>query len=216
MQAHGALARGIYAITPDVRDFGYVLSVCEGLLAEGLSALQYRNKGSQPLGVRRQHLRLLKLACERFGTPLIVNDDLSLALEFDCGLHLGAQDGDLSSARHRLSSSLVLGASCYDQQSLAVRAAEYGASYVAHGAFFPSRTKPHAAVAGMDLLGAELPAGIFKVAIGGIRPCHVPTLVSAGADLVAVVDGLFGAPDPVVALRSYRTAFFSSQGTYSQ
>lgn len=215
MQAHCALAKGIYAITPDGRDFGYVLSVCEGLLAEGLSALQYRNKSSQPVSVRRQHLRLLKDACEQSGTPLIVNDDLALATEFDCGLHLGAQDGDITAARQRLRVNAVLGASCYDQPSLALRAVADGASYVAHGAFYRSRTKPSAAVAGMDLLAAKLPPGVAKVAIGGIQPCHVSTLVSAGADLVAVVDGLFGAPDPVVALRSYRTAFFSSIGPLS-
>ena len=214
MQAPGALARGIYAITPDGHDFGHVLAVCEDLLAEGLSALQYRNKSSQPVETRRKHLRSLKRVCERFGTPLVVNDDLALAIEFDCGLHLGAHDGDIAVARQRLGDAAVLGASCYDQSSFAVRAAANGSSYVAHGAFFPSRTKPNAAVARLDLLSAELPSNIVKVAIGGIQPCHVPTLVSAGADLVAVIDGLFGAPDPVTALRSYRTAFFSSKGPH--
>ena len=214
MQAPGFLARGIYAITPDWHDFGHVLAVCEGLLVEGLSALQYRNKGTQSLVTRRQHLRSLKLACERCRTPLIVNDDLSLAMEFDCGLHLGMHDGDVAVARRQLGSKAVLGASCYDQPSLALRAAADGATYVAHGAFFPSRTKPNAAVAQLELLSAELPADVMKVAIGGIQPFHVPTLVSAGAELVAVIDGLFSAPDPVMALRSYRTAFFSSKGPH--
>ncbi|RBD07534.1 thiamine phosphate synthase, partial [Xanthomonas oryzae pv. oryzae] len=46
-----------------------------------------------------------------------------------------------------------------------------------------------------------------RVAIGGIAPAQVPALVTAGADLIAVVSGVYAAPDPVAAVQAYRAGF---------
>ena len=99
------------------------------------------------------------------------------------------------------------GASCYDDLGRARVAAAAGASYLAFGALFPSPTKPGARRADPGLLGDARPLGLPLVAIGGITPENAGVAVAAGADLVAVIGGVFDAPDPVAAARALRACF---------
>jgi glutamate-1-semialdehyde 2,1-aminomutase len=85
--------------------------------------------------------------------------------------------------------------------------ASEGAGYLAFGAFFPSPTKPHARRASLDLLRDSADLGLPRVAIGGITPDNAPSLVAAGADLLAVISGVFDAADPVAAARAYHSCF---------
>lgn len=198
--------RGVYLITPDEADTGRLLARLQPLLAEGPALLQYRNKAAGPDLRRRQALALAE-ACTLAGVPLVVNDDWRLAMEVGAlGAHLGEDDGDLRLAR-REAPGLWLGASCYDQLERARRAVAAGADYVAFGAFFPSGTKPGARRASPGLLRDSAALGCTRVAIGGITPDNAAGLVAAGADLLAVIGGVFDASDPVAALRALSRAF---------
>jgi len=191
--------RGLYAITPPD------LSAVEAALASGaLCALQYRAKESDARA-RRRDAEALLARCRAYGVPLIVNDDLELALAIGAeGVHLGRDDGDLAAARARLPGRL-LGASCYDRAELAERAVAAGADYVAFGSMFPSPTKPGAVRAPLALFGR--PLGVPKVAIGGITLENAPQVIAAGADCVAVITDLFGAPDVGARARQYGRLF---------
>jgi thiamine-phosphate pyrophosphorylase len=191
--------RGLYAITPPE------LSRVEDALASGaLCALQYRAKSADPAQRRRDAGRLARL-CRAHGVPLIVNDDVALALEVDAaGVHLGREDGDLAAARAQLPGRL-LGASCYDRPELARRAIAAGADYVAFGSVFASATKPAADRAPLALFALEL--GVPKVAIGGITLENAPQVLAAGADCVAVITDLFDAPDVAARARAYGRLF---------
>ena len=71
-----------------------------------------------------------------------------------------------------------------------------GANYVAFGRFFPSQTKPHAPQADITTLHqAKQILQIPLVAIGGINQTNAPGLVQAGADSLAVIQGVFAQPD---------------------
>ncbi|GAB3341829.1 thiamine phosphate synthase [Marilutibacter aestuarii] len=200
-------ARGLYAITPDETDTGRLVSRVRDVLDAGAAWLQYRNKAASARDRRAQALALLPLCRER-GVPLIVNDDWRLAAGIGAdGVHLGEDDGNVAAARAALPAGALVGASCYDDVALARRAVEAGASYVAFGAFFPSPTKPGARRASPGLLAAAASLGVPRVAIGGITPDNAPSLVEAGADLLAVISGVFDAPDPAMAARAYRACF---------
>jgi len=191
--------RGLYAITPD--DIGRVAAA---VASGALCALQYRSKFADAAR-RRTEAQALALLCRRHGVPLIINDDLELALEVGAeGLHLGIEDGDLAAARARLPGR-ILGASCYDRLELARRAVAAGADYVAFGSVFASPTKPGAVRAPLALFGHDL--GVPKVAIGGITAENAPQLVAAGADAVAVLSDLFDAPDVAARAREYANVF---------
>jgi thiamine-phosphate pyrophosphorylase len=191
--------RGLYAITPE--DIG---RVADAVASGALCALQYRNKFA-PAARRIGEARALAQLCRRHGVPLIINDDLELALEVGAeGLHLGIEDGDLAAARARLPGR-ILGASCYDRLDLARHAVAAGADYVAFGSVFASPTTPGAVRAPLAMFGHDL--GVPKVAIGGITAENAPQLVAAGADAVAVLFDLFDAPDVAARAREYAKVF---------
>lgn len=198
--------RGIYLITPDEADTARLLARLEPLLALRPALLQYRNKPAGP-ALRASQAHALQARCLAHGVPLVVNDDWRLALEAGAaGAHLGEDDGALAEARAR-APGLWLGASCYNQFDRARAAVAAGADYVAFGAFFPSGTKPLARRADPGLLREARALGRPMVAIGGITPDNAAGLVAAGADLLAVIGGVFDAPDPAAALRSLQHLF---------
>ena len=199
--------RGLYLLTPDDPDTDRFLARVLPVLADGPVLLQYRNKAADP-GERRRQVEALLPACRALGLPLLVNDDWRLAAELGAdGAHLGEHDGGIAEARAALGPGILLGASCYDQPGLARRAAAAGASYVAFGAFFASGTKPLARRADLSLLADSAGLGLPRVAIGGVTPDNARSLVAAGADLVAVIGGVFDAPDPAAAVRAYGRCF---------
>lgn len=202
--------RGLYAITPDEADTPRLLERVRTVLESGAAALQYRNKSADPALRNAQAVALLPL-CAAHRVPLIINDDWRLAARVGAdGAHLGDEDGEVAEARAALGPTAIIGVSCYDDASRAHRGAAQGASYIAFGAFHPSPTKPHARRAGPSLLAATAGLGLPRVAIGGITPENARPIVAAGADLIAVISGVFDAPDPAAAVRAYLAAFEDS------
>ncbi len=202
-----ATPRGVYLITPDEPDTARLLRRVAPLLEAGVAWLQYRNKTASP-ALRHEQATALQALCTAARVPLLVNDDAGLAAKTGAaGAHLGEDDGALAAARALLGPRAILGASCYDRLDLARGAVAAGASYVAFGAFFPTTTKVVTRRATPDLLRAAVSLPVPKVAIGGITPANGAALVEAGADLLAVVGGVFDAADPVAAVQAYRRCF---------
>ena len=203
---------GLYAITPDSADSEALLARARAALEHtrlgGWAALQYRNKAAGA-AQRAAEARALRELCSARGVPLIINDDLELALAIRAdGLHLGRDDGGIAAARARLGGRL-LGASCYDRIDLARAAVDAGADYVAFGSVYPSATKPDAVRAPLDLFRAARALGVPLVAIGGITLDNAAELIGAGADCVAVISDLFDAPDIAARARAYASLFTS-------
>ena len=200
------IPRGLYLITPDEPDDARLLARVIPLLPH-VACLQYRNKPGAT-ALRQRQVRALRLACRDAHVPFIVNDDAQLAAEVGAdGVHLGEHDGAIAAARGLLGNQAIIGVSCYDDASLARHAAASGADYLAFGAFFPSTTKPDARHAAIALLHETRALGLPQVAIGGITPDNAHNLIAAGADLVAVISGVFDAPDPLAATRAYAALF---------
>lgn len=200
--------RGLYAVTPDERDTALLAAKVRAAIAGGANLVQYRNKAVASAKRREQASALLKI-CRMSGVPLIINDDLRLALDIDAdGVHLGRDDGVLEIAREQLAAHKILGASCYDRLPLALAAQRSGASYVAFGSFFPSKVKPAAVAAPLQLLrDAKASLAIPVLAIGGITPVNAPQLLAAGADGIAVISALFSAGDAEAAARQFVRLF---------
>jgi len=189
--------RGLYAITPESAD---AVDKTRRALEGGIALLQYRRK-RRDLGEAREIAALAR----RHQVPLIVNDDVELALELDAhGAHLGRDDGELAAARRRLGDR-ILGASCYNDAELARRAIGAGADYVAFGSVFASPTKPAAVRAPLSLFALKLEVPLC--AIGGITLQNAPRVIEAGADLLAVLSDLFDAPDVAARAAQYRKLF---------
>lgn len=204
--------RGLYAITPEGLSPEVLVARAERALLGGARLLQYRSKDADPQR-RAATARQLATLCRRLGATFIVNDDVDLALAVDAdGAHLGREDGDLDAARARLRGKL-LGVSCYDRIELARTAVAAGADYVAFGSVFASPTKPAAVRAPLSLFTQARTLGIPLCAIGGITIANAPTLIRAGADLLAVVSDLFDADDIAARAGAYVQLFDSESVT---
>ena len=200
------LRTGLYLITPDDPDPRRMLARVQPLLSFA-SCLQLRNQVMTDATLREAGT-LLRDACKEAGVPLIINDDAALTLELGAdGVHLGEHDGGIASARRLLGGDVIIGASCYDDIERARTLVAQGADYIAFGAFFPSPTKPHARRAGPGLLRDSAGLGVPRVVIGGITPENAGPLIDEGADFIAVISGVFDAPDPIAAARSYCSLF---------
>lgn len=200
--------RGLYVVTPDQVDTGALLTAVARVLPARPALVQYRSKLSDPALRRTQATGLLTL-CRQAGIPLVINDDLALALEIRAdGAHLGRDDGDLAAARRALGATRILGASCYGEWWRAAAAAAAGVDYIAFGAMFPSSTKPLAPLAPLEMLTrAKRELGVPVAAIGGITLDNVPSLIAAGTDLPAVISDVFSAPDPAARAAAYAGLF---------
>lgn len=200
--------RGLYAITPGLVATEALLDAVEAAIGGGAVWIQYRNKTTAFEDRKRQAQALCQL-CHRYRVPLIVNDDPRLAWDIGAdGVHLGQDDSPYEEARALLGPQAILGVSCYNSLDRAVSAQRIGADYVAFGRFFPSKTKPEAKQAPLALLHeARRQLSIPIVAIGGITPENGGALIEAGADLLAVIEGVFGQPDLEVAARRYTELF---------
>ncbi|MCP3751751.1 thiamine phosphate synthase [Pseudomonas sp. SBB6] len=204
--------RGLYAITDSQLLAGKFLPYVEAALDGGVTLLQYRDK-SQDASRRLREAESLAELCARYKTQLIINDDAELAARLGVGVHLGQTDGPLTPARTLLGRNAIIGSTCHAQLELAEQAAREGASYVAFGRFFNSVTKPGAPAADTALL--EHARNRIKLpicAIGGITLDNAAPLVAHGADLLAVIHGLFGADSTQEVTRRARAfnALFAS------
>lgn len=186
------LINGLYGITigsdPCLEDN------VKAALAGGATIIQYRDKSCSNEIKTRSALRLKELCAGK--ALFIINDDIALAKSIDAdGVHLGKNDADIKKARQLLGKKII-GVSCYNQLSLAEEAQAAGVDYVAFGRFFSSSTKPDAVQASPELLTrAKQTLSVPVVAIGGITVNNADSLIKAGADAVAVINGLFKQPE---------------------
>ncbi len=188
--------RGLYALTDTHLLQGRLLSAVTEALKGGVRILQYRDK-TRSAEQRLQEARALAALCRQYDCLFLINDDIDLAR--DCGadgVHLGQGDGDVASARARLGDQAIIGVTCHASLELALTAQAQGADYVAFGAFFASTTKPQATLAPLPLLyTAKTALQLPVVAIGGISVDNANQVITAGAEMVAVVHSLFSADD---------------------
>lgn len=199
--------KGLYAITPDPcpDDLDERL---DAALAGGARIIQLRRKSAT--GEQRlSEARALVSRCRHAGALAIVNDDAALAAASGAhGVHLGRDDGSIAAARALLGPEAIIGVSCYDQIELARQAEASGADYLAFGSFYTSSTKPQAARAPIELLRrAKRELHRPLVAIGGITPENGAALVEAGADMLAVIDALFGVADVAQRAEAFARLF---------
>ncbi|WP_020406090.1 thiamine phosphate synthase [Hahella ganghwensis] len=203
-------SHGLYVITdthllPGEKLFNGV----EKALLGGAAVVQYRNKDASH-AQRLAEATKLQTICHQYDRPLIINDDIQLAAASGAsGVHLGQSDGSLRQAREQLGNHAIIGVTCHGRLELALKAAQEGASYLAFGRFFTSKTKPNALPANLEVItNAKQATGLPTVAIGGINLDNAPQVIEAGADFLAVIHGVFGQEN--IQEQSYRfTALYS-------
>ncbi|MEF9935140.1 MAG: thiamine phosphate synthase [Clostridium sp.] len=135
----------------------------------------------------------LKSLCDRYNVPLIINDNIEVALMSKaCGLHIGQGDRSIVEARKILGNKVIIGVSAHCVEE-AVEAERLGADYLGVGAVFSTSTKVDAVDVNINkLIDIIKSVDIPVVAIGGITSENLLFLKGSGIAGAAIISGIFG------------------------
>ncbi len=178
------------------------LEVVRAAIRGGATLVQLREKDASTRAMVELAQELRGLT-RKAGVPLIVNDRVDVALAADAdGVHVGQDDMPAALARRLIGPNMILGVSATSFEE-ALRAEQDGADYLGVGPIFPTSSKADAAPPmGLDGLSAVATrVSIPIVAIGGISLQNVEAVVEAGADGIAIISAVVGAPDVEQAAR---------------
>lgn len=167
----------------------------EDALKGGITLLQLREKNLAEDEFVQEAIKV-KALCRRYHVPLIINDNVEVALKSGAdGVHVGMEDAPVSEIRKRVPENFIVGATAKTVQQ-ARDAEEAGADYIGVGAVFPSPTKKNAIrITTEQLKKICSSVSIPAVAIGGIGLDNVTELAGGGMDGIAVVSAIFAAED---------------------
>lgn len=167
----------------------------EAAIRGGATLIQLREK-ELPFDAFLDEAIEMKALCERCNVPLIINDNVEIALRSGAdGVHVGQDDMRAEDIRKMAGRNLIVGVTAKTvEQALDAQAA--GADYLGSGAVFGSTTKTNARPMTRETLSAICAAvDIPVVAIGGINRDNISELNGTGVSGVAVVSGIFAAED---------------------
>jgi len=165
-------------------------------IAGGAKIIQLRDK----IATTRKLIEIGKKLREmtlKAGVIFIVNDRVDIALSVDAdGVHLGEDDMPIAYARKILGEGKIIGISVDNVEKAKIAEAE-GADYIALGPIFSTKTKINAGepVGVEEIKKVKSIVRLPVIAIGGINLQNIQLVAMAGADSVAVISAVVGAPD---------------------
>lgn len=167
----------------------------EAALKGGITCLQLREKELDEEEFLREAIEMKKL-CSRYDVPLIINDNVEIALRSGAdGVHAGQSDMRPEDIRKIAGDRLIIGTSASTPE-LAVKAQQAGADYLGVGAVFSTSTKLNTNSVSYETLSRICSSVTIPVtAIGGIKKNNIMTLAGSGADGAALVSAIFAADD---------------------
>lgn len=176
-------------------------------VAGGVTCVQLREKHCSTREFVNE-ARILHTFLHQLKIPLIINDRIDVALAVGAeGVHLGQSDMKLEDARQILGTDTVIGISV-ESTADAIEAAANGADYLGVSPIFSTSTKTDTAPPlGLEgLLSIRAAVKLPLVAIGGINQENCASILSSGADGLAVVSAIVSAPSPRDAAQQLRRA----------
>ncbi len=169
----------------------------------GISSVQLREKNTSYESLLKFG-KMLKETLLDFNIPLIVNDNVDLALELDSdGLHLGQKDGDIMAVRKILGPDKIIGISINSLDQL-YEANLLPVNYVGCSAIFPTKNKIDVSTI-WGIKGLKQLSSLSKhpvVAIGGIDESNASEVIEAGADGIAAIGVFHDALNPEITTKN--------------
>lgn len=183
------------------RDF---FTMVEQAVKGGVDLVQIREKHLDPEAFLQKAIRLTELL-DRYGVPLIVNDNVSIALQTGAaGIHVGNNDMQPLQVREQLPAGIIGYSIEYEEQLYNPHTAI--ADYLGLSPVFTTPTKRDT----VTQWGLEGIRNIRRltdkplVAIGNINKLNAGSVIRAGADCLAVVSAICSAPQPAKAAELLR------------
>ena len=195
-------------------DHNKIISLTKNCAISGADCIQLRIKQS-PLS-DKQYLSIAKdfvNICHDNNVISIINDRPDIAITSDAdGLHLGQDDLPIEEIKKIIPRPMIIGLSTHNTNQLA-QAIKQQPTYVGLGPAFPTNTKPHEKVAGLDYISQALDllkhTSIQHVAIGGISKDNLPQILSTGVQKIAVCSAITQQSDPKQHCSDFKKALLS-------
>ena len=173
-----------------------LLPIIDKVLRAGVKMIQYRYKEGNDID-KIKEASDISSKCKEFGSLLIINDRIDIALAVDAdGVHLGQNDFTTKLARKLLGSEKIIGRStnCLEQVN---RAYSEGCDYIGFGPIYQTATKPNKEAIGIDKINKINSDNVLPFfCIGGINNTNIEPVISAGASRIAVISAIMEAKDP--------------------
>lgn len=168
----------------------------EQALQGGVTLLQLREKGK----TTKEYIELAEKVhsiTRRYNVPLIIDDRVDVALAIDSeGVHLGASDMSIATARKILGKDKIIGATA-KTVPWALDVYNQGADYLGVGAIFPTTTKVITVLTSTETLNDICSAVPIPVnAIGGLNKNNIDVLSGIPIAGICVVSAIMKAPSP--------------------
>lgn len=165
----------------------------ESAIKGGVTCIQLREKNSDNASFLKEAFEIREI-CKMYNVPLIINDNLDIALKCNAdGVHVGQTDMNAEAVREIVGNKMIIGVSARTVEQ-ALSAEKAGADYLGAGAVFSTATKLNAkSITHGTLKEICSKVNIPVVAIGGINKNNISELADSGIDGVALVSAVFSA-----------------------
>ena len=200
------MKRLVYLISPNKIDQSFYTNLDKVLSFKNVEFFQLRLKNVSQKKLINISKKVRKIS-KKHKVKFVVNDyfDLVNKIKAD-GCHMGQLDGSFKIARIKLKGKF-LGITCHNSKTLANKAIDNKADYVAFGSFFKSRLKPKAQKANLNILKwakKNIKKPIF--AIGGINNSNYKKFIKFGAKYIAISSYIWDNPNlkPELAIRKFK------------
>ena len=191
---------GLYFITDSsAYEETEFLARVEAALQGGVTILQLREKNKST----REYIALAEKVhalTQRYNVPLIIDDRVDVALAVNAeGVHLGAEDMTVATARKLLGENSIIGATA-KTVPWALDVAAQGADYLGVGAIYPTTTKVKTVLTSTETLRDICKAVSIPVnAIGGLNMDNIDILSGIPIAGICAVSAIMKADDPKAA-----------------
>ncbi|QWT53386.1 thiamine phosphate synthase [Eubacterium sp. MSJ-33] len=198
----------VYAVTDtkSIRKERYatLYDAVEAAIRGGATIVQLREKELSEDAFLAEATEIKKLT-QRYGVPLIINDNVALAKACQAdGVHLGQGDMQVEEARAILGDAAIIGVSAHNVEE-ALLAERQGADYLGSGSVFVTTTKRNVTALPLKTLrdicrAVQIPV----VAIGGVSAENIDQLVGCDVAGVAVVSAIFAQEEIETATKALK------------
>ncbi|OOB80335.1 MAG: thiamine-phosphate diphosphorylase [Epulopiscium sp. Nuni2H_MBin003] len=181
----------LYLVTDSTyHDENTFLNIVDVACKSGVTIIQLREKDK----TTREYMDLaikVKKITDKYNLPLIIDDRVDITLAIDAaGVHLGAMDMPINTARKILGKNKIIGATAKTVEA-SVLAQKLGADYLGVGAIYPTTTKVTTVITKVSTLNDICDnITIPVVAIGGLNASNTDILDGTKISGIAVVSAI--------------------------
>ena len=196
----------VYLVSPNKIHKNFYNKLEEVLSYGNVKFFQLRLKNNKLKNLIKIAKKIKKITL-KYRVKFLINDDYTVVLKSKAdGCHMGQLDGSVKIAKKKLKNKII-GVTCHNSKTLAKKAIEDKANYLAFGSFYKSKLKPNAKKANLSILKWSK-KNIKKpiVVIGGINNLNYKRLIKSGAKYIALSSFIWDNPKlkPELAIRKFK------------